>query len=53
MPDPVEKTGALVEEAERGRSARTPTLAISGVSIAVAALVAVVLGIAFTVYLLA
>jgi hypothetical protein len=52
MPDPVEKTGDLVEEADRGRSARTPALAISGVTLALATLVAVVLAIAFTVYLL-
>jgi hypothetical protein len=53
MADPIEKTEELVEEAERGQSERTPWLALSGVHIAVAALVAVVLAIAFTVYLLA
>ena len=53
MTDPVEKTEALVEEAERGRSARTPALAISGVTLAVAALFLVIGGLAFLVYLLA
>ena len=53
MADPVEKTGDLVEEAERGRSARTPALALSGVALAVAGLVGIVLAIAFAVYLLA
>ena len=53
MADPIEKTEDLVGEAERGRSERTPWLALSGVQIAVAALVAVVLAIAFTAYLLA
>ena len=53
MTDPVEQTGDLVEEAERGRSARTPALAISGVTLAVAALFLVIGGLAFLVYLLA
>jgi hypothetical protein len=53
MPDPIEKTEELVVEAERGRSERTPWLALGGVHIAVAALVGVVLAIVFTVYLLA
>ena len=48
-----EKTEDLVEEAERGRSARTPALAISGVTLAVAALFLVIGGLAFLVYLLA
>jgi hypothetical protein len=53
MADPIEKTEELVTEAERGQSERTPWLALGGVHIAVGALVAVVLAIAFTVYLLA
>ena len=53
MADPIDKTEDLAEEAERGQSERTPWLALGGVHIAVAALVAVVLAIAFTVYLLA
>ena len=53
MADPIEKTEDVVVEAERGQSERTPWLVLSGVHIAVAALVAVVLAIAFTAYLLA
>ena len=53
MADPIEKPEELLDEAERGQSERTPWLALGGVQIAVAALVAVVLAIAFTVYLLA
>jgi hypothetical protein len=51
--DPLQKTGDVVQEAERGSSERTPWLVLGGVHLAVAALVAVVLAIAFTVYLLA
>ena len=53
MADPIEKTEELAGEAERGQSERTPWLVLGGVHIAVAALVGVVLAIAFTVYLLA
>lgn len=53
MPDPIEKTEELAAEAERGQSERTPWLVLGGVNIAVAVLVAVVLAIVFTVYLLA
>ena len=53
MADPIEKTDDLVAEAERGRSERTPWLVLGGVQIAVAALVVLVLVIAFTAYLLA
>ena len=53
MPDPVEKVEELAAEAERGKSQRTPWLVLGGVNIAVAALVAVVLALVFTVYLLA
>ena len=52
MADPVKKTTDLVTEAERGRSARTPALALSGVALAVLALFLVIGGIAFAVYLL-
>ena len=51
--DPTEKPKELAAEAERGRSARTPWLAISGVTLVVGVLVAIVLGIAFAVYLIA
>jgi hypothetical protein len=53
MADPVEKAEDLTVEAERGRSERTPWLALGGVHVIVAALVGVVLAIVFTVYLLA
>ena len=53
MADPIEKTEELTAEAERGPSVRTPWLVLGGVHVAVAALVAVVLAVAFTVYLLA
>ena len=53
MADPIEKTEELTAEAERGQSERTPWLVLGGVHIAVAALVAVVLAIAITAYLLA
>ncbi len=53
MADPIEKTEELAAEAERGQSERTPWLVLGGVHLAVAALVGVVLAIAFTVYLLA
>lgn len=53
MPDPIEKTEELAAEAERGQSERTPWLVLGGVQLAVGALVAVVLAIAFVAYLLA
>jgi hypothetical protein len=53
MPEPIEKTEELVREAERGRSERTPWLALGAVHVAVGALVAVVLAIAFVAYLVA
>lgn len=53
MTDPIQKSEQLVAEAERGRSERTPWLVLGGVHVVVAALVAVVLAIVFTVYLLA
>ena len=42
----------LVEETQRGRSERTPWLALTGVTIAVAAIVLVILVAAFLVYYL-
>ena len=42
-----------VQEAEQGKSERTPWLVLGGVQLAVAAVVAVVLGIVFAVYLIA
>jgi hypothetical protein len=42
----------LAKEAERGRSERTPWIALSGVTLAIGALVAVILVIAFLAYYL-
>ena len=53
MTDPIEKAEDVIGEAERGQSERTPWLVLGGVHVVVAALVGVVLAIAFTVYLLA
>ena len=43
----------LVKEAERGRSERTPWIALTGVTMVVAAVVGVILVIALAVYFLA
>ncbi|HET7129149.1 MAG TPA: hypothetical protein VFJ93_08765 [Gaiellaceae bacterium] len=43
----------LVEETERGRSERTPWLALTGVTIVVAVLVCVILAVALIVYFIA
>jgi hypothetical protein len=53
MANPIEKTEDLATEAEQGRSERTPWLVLGGVNLAVAALVGLVLVIAFAAYLLA
>lgn len=53
MDDPTETPKELAAEAERGRSARTPALAISGVALAIIALFLAIGGIALAVYLLA
>jgi hypothetical protein len=53
MADPVEKAQELEREVEEGRSERTPWLALGGVHLIVAAVVAVVLLLALTAYLLA
>ena len=57
MSEPVHTAGEKVEElaseAAEGRSARTPWLILGGVQLAVLVVVAVVLAIVFTVYLLA
>lgn len=50
---PVESAKSLAAEAEHGRSARTPALAISGVTIAVSVIVAIVLAAAVIAYVLA
>jgi hypothetical protein len=48
-----EKVEELAHEAAEGKSARTPWLILGGIQLAVIAIVAIVLGIVFTVYLLA
>ena len=53
MAKPIEKTEDLAAEAARGRSDRTPWLVLGGVNLAVAALVVLVLALAFAAYLLA
>lgn len=53
MADPIQKTEELVEEADRGRSERTPWLVWGGMHLVVGALVVVVLTLAFSAYLLA
>ena len=47
---PVDTTKELAAEAERGRSARTPLIAITGVTLAVGVVVAVVLAVALILY---
>ena len=53
MTEPKEKAEQLLAEAEHGRSERTPWLVLGGMQIVVLVVVAVVLAIVFTVYLLA
>lgn len=54
MPDAKSNTpGELVEEAARGRSERTPLIAITGVTLVVGVILAVLLAVAFLVYFLA
>ena len=48
----VEKPKELAHEAARGRSERTPWIALTGVTIGVGIVVAVVLTIAFLIYFL-
>jgi hypothetical protein len=47
---PVETAKRLEHEAERGESARTPLIAITGVTLFVGAVVVIVLAIALVVY---
>jgi hypothetical protein len=47
---PVETTKELAAEAERGRSARTPLIAITGVTIVAGVVVALILAVALTLY---
>jgi hypothetical protein len=47
---PVETAKALEREAEEGRSARTPLIALTGVTLVVGVVLVVMLAIAMTVY---
>ena len=47
---PVETTKDLAAEADRGRSARTPLIAVTGVTLAIAVVVAVLLTVALVLY---
>jgi hypothetical protein len=49
-PHPVEKTKELAHEAERGRSPRTPLLALTGVTLLLAVIFAVLVTIALVLY---
>jgi hypothetical protein len=52
MPDlhPVEKIKELEAEAERGRSPRTPVLALTGVTVVISVIFAVLVAIALVLY---
>ena len=50
MPQPVEKIKELEAEAERGRSPRTPLLALTGVTIVIGVIFAVLLAVALILY---
>ncbi len=47
---PVETANALEREAEEGRTARTPLIALTGVTLAVGVVLAIMLAIALTLY---
>jgi hypothetical protein len=50
MAHPVEKTKELAAEAERGRSPRTPLLLMTGVSVVIAVIFAVLVAVALVLY---
>jgi hypothetical protein len=49
-PHPVEKIKELEAEADRGRSPRTPLLALTGVTVVVAVIFAVLVAVALVLY---
>jgi hypothetical protein len=49
-PHPVEKTKELAAEAERGRSPRTPLLALTGITVLLSIIFAVLVTIALVLY---
>ena len=50
MPHPVEKIKELEGEAERGRSPRTPLLALTGVTVVIGVIFAVLVTVALILY---
>jgi hypothetical protein len=50
MPHPVEKIKALEAEAERGRSPRTPLIALGGVTVVIGVIFAVLVAVALILY---
>jgi hypothetical protein len=50
MPEPLEAVKHLATEAERGRSPRTPWLALTGVTLFVTVLFAILLAIGLSLY---
>ena len=52
-PHPIETAKELAHEAELGRSARTPLIALTGITLFVAVVVLVLLTVTFLVYFLA
>jgi hypothetical protein len=50
MPQPLEKVKELEAEAERGRSPRTPLIALTGVTVAIGIVVAIVVAVGLVLY---
>jgi hypothetical protein len=50
MPHPVEKVKELEAEADRGRSPRTPLIALTGVTVFVGVIFAIVVAVALILY---
>jgi hypothetical protein len=50
MPHPVEKVKALEAEAERGRSPRTPLIMLTGVTVVIGVISAVLVAVALILY---
>lgn len=49
-PHPIEKTKVLAAEAERGRSPRTPLLALTGITILLSVIFAILVTVALVLY---
>ena len=50
MADPVEKTKELAAEADRGRSPRTPLIAITGITLILGVVVGIVVAVGLVLY---